>query len=38
MKTRINAMSQAFGFKDLNVCMDAMLTTLDRAESKEGFR
>tara|TARA_B100000214_G_C23513912_1_gene421907 strand:- start:161 stop:493 length:333 start_codon:yes stop_codon:yes gene_type:complete len=38
MKTRINAMSQAFGFKDLAACMDAMMVTLDRAESKEGFR
>ena len=35
MKVRINAMSQAFGFKDLAACMDAMMLTLDRAESRE---
>ena len=29
MKTRINALSQAFGYKDLAECMDAMISTLD---------
>ena len=31
MKTRINAMSQAFGFNDLAECMDAMVDTLNKA-------
>ena len=29
MKERINALSNAFGYKDLAECMDAMLSTLD---------
>ena len=29
MKSRINALSNAFGYKDLAECMDAMLSTLD---------
>ena len=29
MKARINALSNAFGYKDLAECMDAMLSTLD---------
>ena len=31
MKTRINAMSQAFGFNDLADCMDALVDTLNKA-------
>ncbi len=29
MKSRINALSNAFGYKDLAECMDAMIKTLD---------
>ena len=29
MKSRINALSNAFGYKDLAECMDAMISTLD---------
>ena len=29
MKERINALSNAFGYKDLAECMDAMISTLD---------
>ena len=29
MKSRINALSNAFGFKDLAECMDAMIKTLE---------
>jgi len=29
MKSRINALSNAFGYKDLAECMDAMIQTLD---------
>ena len=35
MKTRINALSQAFGYTDLGACMDAMIVTLDKAAEKE---
>tara|TARA_B100001250_G_scaffold347634_1_gene317966 strand:- start:217 stop:558 length:342 start_codon:yes stop_codon:yes gene_type:complete len=35
MKTRINALSQAFGYVDLGACMDAMIVTLDKAAEKE---
>jgi len=35
MKTRINALSNAFGYKDLAECMDAMVTTLEQAASRE---
>tara|TARA_B100000965_G_C19132687_1_gene558205 strand:+ start:138 stop:482 length:345 start_codon:yes stop_codon:yes gene_type:complete len=35
MKTRINALSQAFGYTDLAACMDAMIVTLDKAAEKE---
>ena len=35
MKTRINALSQAFGYKDLAECMDAMISTLEQAASRE---
>ena len=35
MKTRINALSQAFGYQSLLDCMDAMLVTLDKAAEKE---
>ena len=31
MKTRINALSTAFGYRDLGHCMDIMLETLDKA-------
>ena len=36
MKMRINAMSNAFGFKDLMECLDTMITTLHNAIKKEG--
>ena len=36
MKMRINAMSNAFGFKDLTECLDTMITTLHNAIKKEG--
>jgi len=35
MKTRINALSQAFGYKDLAECMDAMVETLEAAAQRE---
>jgi hypothetical protein len=35
MKTRINALSQAFGYQDLAECMDAMVETLEQAASRE---
>ena len=35
MKMRINAMSQAFGFKDLMDCLDTMIDTLQNALKKE---
>ena len=33
MKTRINALSTAFGYRDLGHCMDIMIETLDKAAS-----
>ena len=36
MKTRINALSQAFGYKDLADCMDAMISTLEATAQREG--
>ena len=36
MKTRINALSNAFGYKDLAECMDAMISTLDATSQREG--
>ena len=35
MKERISALTQAFGFKDLNACMEQMITTLEQAAKKE---
>lgn len=35
MKTRINALSNAFGYKDLAECMDAMVQTLEAAAQRE---
>ena len=35
MKTRINALSQAFGYMDLLECMDAMVETLELAAQRE---
>ena len=35
MKTRINALSQAFGYRDLAECMDAMVATLEQAAQRE---
>ena len=35
MRTRIDALSQAFGYKSLLDCMDAMLVTLGRAEKSQ---
>lgn len=35
MKTRINALSNAFGYKDLGECMDAMVETLEAAAQRE---
>ena len=35
MKERISALTQAFGFKDLNECKDNMITTLEQAAKKE---
>jgi|TARA_B100002019_G_C21256887_1_gene594393 hypothetical protein len=35
MKTRINALSQAFGYSDLAECMDAMVSTLEQAAQRE---
>ena len=35
MKTRINALSNAFGYRDLADCMDAMVRTLEQAAQRE---
>lgn len=35
MKTRINALSNAFGYRDLSECMDAMVATLEQAAQRE---
>ena len=35
MKTRINALSQAFGYTDLGECLGAMVTTLEQAAKRE---
>lgn len=35
MKTRINALSNAFGYRDLGECMDAMVETLEAAAQRE---
>ena len=35
MKTRINALSNAFGYKDIAECMDAMVETLEQAAKRE---
>lgn len=35
MKTRINALSQAFGYDTLASCMDAMIETLEQAAHRE---
>ena len=35
MKTRINSLSQAFGFKDLMDCLDTMIKTLEDAAKKD---
>jgi len=35
MKTRINALSQAFGYANLMECMDAMIETLEKAAQRE---
>ncbi len=35
MKTRINALSNAFGYETLAVCMDAMVETLEQAAHRE---
>ena len=35
MKTRINALSQAFGYQHLAECMDAMVATLEEAAQRE---
>ena len=35
MKTRINALSNAFGYRDLAECMDAMVETLEQAAQHE---
>ena len=35
MKTRINALSNAFGYRDLAECMDAMVETLEQAAQRE---
>ena len=35
MKTRINALSNAFGYRDLAECMDAMVMTLEQAARRE---
>tara|TARA_B100000965_G_scaffold381946_1_gene379874 strand:+ start:44 stop:373 length:330 start_codon:yes stop_codon:yes gene_type:complete len=34
MKARINALSNAFGYKDLGECMDAMIKTLDTSAQR----
>mgnify|MGYP001287124316 FL=1 len=36
MKTRINELSNAFGYKDLLECMDAMISTLEATARREG--
>jgi len=35
MKTRINALSNAFGYRDLTDCMEAMVQTLEKAAQQE---
>ena len=35
MKTRINALCNAFGYRDLSECMDAMIMTLEQAAQRE---
>tara|TARA_B100000287_G_scaffold372313_1_gene370862 strand:+ start:168 stop:497 length:330 start_codon:yes stop_codon:yes gene_type:complete len=35
MKQRINALTNAFGYKDMFECLDAMLDTLDKAARNE---
>ena len=35
MKTRINALSNAFGYETLSECMSAMLETLEKAAQRE---
>ena len=35
MKTLINALSQAFGYRDLSECMEAMVRTLEQAAQRE---
>jgi hypothetical protein len=35
MKSRINSLTTAFGYKDLMECLDAMLMTLDQAAQRE---
>lgn len=35
MKTRINALCNAFGYRDLSECMQAMIETLDKAAHQE---
>tara|TARA_R100000005_G_C4963197_1_gene179063 strand:+ start:653 stop:988 length:336 start_codon:yes stop_codon:yes gene_type:complete len=35
MKTRINALANAFGYRDLAECMDAMVRTLEQAAQHE---
>lgn len=35
MKTRINALANAFGYRDLAECMDAMIMTLEQAAQQE---
>ena len=37
MKNRINMMVNAFGYKSLPDCMDAMIVTLDNAAHREGL-
>ena len=36
MKSRINALSNAFGYKDLLECMDAMIQTLETTARRGG--
>ncbi|AFB15288.1 hypothetical protein RW03080701_002 [Synechococcus phage S-RIM8] len=35
MKTRINALCNAFGYRDLNDCMSSMTQTLEKAAQRE---
>ena len=35
MKNQINNLSQAFGYKSLMDCMDAMIVTLDNAQNSQ---